>query len=126
MEALADLGTYPEWLSLVHAAEQEQAETWLVTLRARLGPLARSKRLRMVRTELTDNRVRFERQETDAREHAAWTLTATLTPSSEPSVCDVQVHLHYGGTLWSTPLEMALAPFESSAAQRLSSYLEAS
>ena len=61
MEALADLSTYPEWLALVTEAEPQGDHTWLVTLRARLGPLARSKRLRMVRTQLLDDSVRFER-----------------------------------------------------------------
>ena len=31
--ALADLGTYPSWLSLVHGAEAIDDETWNVTLR---------------------------------------------------------------------------------------------
>jgi len=38
---------------------------------------------------------------------------------------DVVVHLHYSGALWSTPLEIALASFEGSAADRLDSYLSA-
>ena len=125
MRALADLGTYPSWLSLVTAAEPDSGtddDAWHVTLRARLGPLARSKRLRMVRTHLTETSVRFDRAETDGRDHAEWILRAGLEPTA-PGTCDVLVHLHYGGALWSTPLEVVLATFEGSAADRLSTYL---
>lgn len=121
MTALADLGTYPEWLSLVHSAEVVDETTWNVTLRARLGPLARSKRLRMQRTHLDATRVRFERAETDGRDHADWTLEATVSSGDAPT--DVVVALHYGGALWSAPLEIALASFEGSAADRLSTFL---
>lgn len=123
--ALADLSTYPSWLSLVHGAEPIDDEIWNVTLRARLGPLARSKRLRMRRTHLDDTRVRFERDEVDGRDHAAWELEATVAPADTGSGSDVVVHLHYSGALWSTPLEIALASFEGSAADRLDSYLSA-
>ena len=121
--ALADLGTYPEWLSLVSRADPIPAEdAWLVTLRARLGPLARSKRLRMIRTELDELHVSFERAETDDRNHANWILEATVDPIS-PTSCGARVHLHYSGALWSAPLEIVLASFEGTAADRLSAYL---
>lgn len=129
MAALADLGTYPSWLSLVTAAEpgatapgDPEVLAWIVTLRARLGPLARSKRLRMVRTELDERSVRFVRSETDDREHADWVLSAELEPLADGR-SDVEVHLHYGGALWSAPLELVLKSFEGSAADRLSGYL---
>ena len=122
MAALADLGTYPEWLTLVTSAEPDGDDTWLVTLRARLGPLARSKRLRMVRTELDETSVKFTRAETDGRNHAEWILTAGLEPIG-PTTSEVKVHLHYGGALWSAPLEIVLASFEGSAADRLGTYL---
>ena len=121
--ALSDLETYPEWLSLVSSADPIPGENaWLVTLRARLGPLARSKRLRMIRTELDDLRVRFERAETDDRNHANWILEASVDPTS-PTSCSAKVHLHYSGALWSAPLEIVLASFEGTAADRLSAYL---
>jgi len=122
MAALADLNTYPEWLTLVSGATADGDNAWLVTLKARLGPLARSKRLRMIRTELTSDSVRFERQETDGRDHAEWVLTANLEPV-DPTTSEVKVHLHYGGALWSAPLEIVLASFEGSAADRLGAYL---
>lgn len=122
MAALADLSTYPEWLTLVAAAEPDGQDTWVVTLRARLGPLARSKRLRMARTEVDETSVRFERTETDGRDHSEWILTAGLEPVGHDT-CEVKVHLHYGGALWTAPLEIVLATFEGSAAERLSDYL---
>lgn len=148
MAALADLGTYPSWLSLVAAAEPEASRSapgaaptpsaavthprdateaanhpaWSVTLRARLGPLARSKRLRMVRTSLDESTVRFERVELDGRQHAEWKLSAELEPTAAGG-SEVHVHLHYGGALWSAPLEIVLASFEGTAADRLSAYL---
>ena len=67
-----DLGGYPSWTDLVHRATSEAntaPPTWDVELRARVGPLARSKRLRMQRTLLDaeHHAVRFERVELDAK-----------------------------------------------------------
>ena len=51
-----DLGGYPDWLEIVvaavpvEAAAGDEGPAWSVELRGRVGPLARSKRLRMVRT----------------------------------------------------------------------------
>ena len=50
-----DLRRYPEWLSIVpravavEAADDDPGPAWSVDLRASIGPLRRSKRLRMVR-----------------------------------------------------------------------------
>ena len=123
--ALADLTTYPHWLSLVAAAEAEPnvgEPVWIVTLRAKLGRLARSKRLRMRRTDLTEDSVRFVRDEVDGRQHAEWILQATVT-DGDAGRCQALVHLHYGGALWSTPLEIVLSKFEGSAGERLTAYL---
>lgn len=69
---------------------------WTVDLRGRLGPMARSKRLRMIRTVFEpDTRVRFERSERDGRQHAAWVLDATVSPTATGS--HLHVDLHYGG-----------------------------
>ncbi|MEM7091627.1 MAG: SRPBCC family protein [Actinomycetota bacterium] len=130
IDTLSDLGTYPEWLSLVTGADPVDDETWMVTLRARLGPLARSKRLRMTRTHLDATRVRFERNEVDGREHAEWILEAAVAPAEDSETSharsEVVVHLHYSGSLWSGPLEIALSAFEGSAAERLDAYLSRS
>jgi hypothetical protein len=97
-----DLSTYPLWNGLVHSAErlEDQAPVWNVELRARLGVLARSKRLRMERTSRDPERgaVTFERREADGRNHSPWVLTATIVEHDGAST--LTMHLHYGGALW--------------------------
>lgn len=98
------LDGYPRWMALVHHVEALPDDAgrpaWSVELRARLGPLARSKRLRMVRTvhEPAERHVRFERVETDGRAHASWVLDAGV--SSQPEGARLEMRLHYGGALW--------------------------
>lgn len=98
-----DLGRYPDWLSIVPRAEVLAPEpgdpgpAWSVDLRGRMGPLARSKRLRMVRTVHGPGRVRFERVEHDGRRHSPWVLTAEV--DEVPGGSRLRMHLHYGGTL---------------------------
>ncbi len=109
-----DLGLYPRWLDLVPRAESEApaegdpGPAWLVDLRARMGPFARSKRLRMVRTVHDAPRVaRFERLEHDGREHSAWVLQATVEPVGAAASC-LTMHLHYGGGMFGPVLERKL------------------
>ena len=109
--ALVDrLPAYLGWMGLVHevielepdstGAEGVPRPAWDVELRARVGPLARSKRLRMVRTVHDPVRAAvFERQEVDGRAHAPWVLTALVEPMSQPSV-ELTMRLAYGGSLW--------------------------
>jgi hypothetical protein len=99
---VADLGRYPAWLDIVRRAEPgdpaggDGAPAWTVDLRARLGPIARSKRLRMVRTVCdADRAVRFERAETDGRDHAAWVLDAAIDPDA--GGCHLAMTLRYAG-----------------------------
>ena len=90
-----DLAAYPQWMSLVHSARRvadAPESTWNVELRASVGPFARSKRLRLVRTAYDHGdatlgtthggdvrRIVFERRETDGRTHAMWRLTVVVT-----------------------------------------------
>ncbi len=108
-----DLGTYPRWLDIVPravpVADGPDAEdlTWLIDLRGRLGPFARSKRLRMVRTERTAPHVAvFERRELDGRSHSPWVLRAEVAPDGAGS--RLTMHLHYGGGLFGPVLERLL------------------
>lgn len=97
-----DLGVYPRWLPLVHEATAEPGAdpaAWDVELRARVGPFARSKQLRMVRVEAEpDRRVVFERAETDGRDHARWALRVEL--HDRDAATEVVMHLAYDGGLW--------------------------
>jgi hypothetical protein len=82
----------------------------MVDLRGRLGPLARSKRLRMVRTVVDAPRsVRFERRERDGRSHSPWILEAVVEPTDGGASSRLTMHLHYGGGLWGPVLERLLA-----------------
>jgi hypothetical protein len=109
-----DLARYPDWLDIVPhavAADPDAGDTgpaWSVDLRGRLGPFARSKRLRMVRTvHEPPGRVRFERREHDGRDHAGWVLSAEVTPSGDGS-SRLAMHLHYGGGLGGPLVERLL------------------
>lgn len=126
-ELLRDLEQYPKWLDLVAAVEAtaptngDVGPAWLVTLRAKVGPFARSKRLRMVRVTDGTDHLRFERAEVDGRDHASWVLTASLS-NTEP--CTVDVELSYSGGFWSTPLEAILGSQTSDAIERLKALVE--
>ena len=112
--AVDDLAAYPGWLSIVPradavvAAPDDIGPAWSVDLRGRLGPLARSKRLRMVRTVHESPRhVRFERSELDGRSHSAWVLDAQV--EADPGGSRLIMALHYGGSFGGAVLERMLA-----------------
>lgn len=103
---VAQLDRYPNWLRLVYAAAPEgrsdadEAQAWSVELRARVGPFARSKQLRMIRVDHEPDRfVGFERSEIDGREHARWSLRVELESAPDASTL-VSMHLAYDGALW--------------------------
>lgn len=107
---VTDLARYPTWMSLVHSAisvpdganatagSLGDADTWDVELRAKVGVLARSKRLRMHRTTCTPTQVVFERREQDGRVHAPWILEVLL--EDRGGGCTVTMNLEYAGSLW--------------------------
>jgi len=102
-----DLDAYAGWMPLIHEVSALDVETgalpaWSVELQAQVGPFARSKRLRMVRTELVPDRVAvFERREEDGKAHSSWILRADLTPGVDAASTDLTMTLSYGGSLWS-------------------------
>ena len=101
---VADLANYSSWLEFVHKVELvgasiETDATWLVELRTKLGVLARSKRLRMTRTECESPRlVVFERCEQDSRRHSEWVLRATVSETATGA--RLETNLHYSGNLF--------------------------
>lgn len=117
-----DLGRYPSWMGLVHSAEALAPDTWAVQLRARIGPLARSKRLTMTRVECDVPRhVRFERRETDGRSHGVWILDVTVEPA--PAGTRLVMVLQYGGRLWSSVVEKVLHDEIEASKRRLDALL---
>ncbi|MCU0269592.1 MAG: SRPBCC family protein [Acidimicrobiales bacterium] len=111
--AVDDLASYPDWLEIVRRVrpvpgrDADEALAWDVELRGRLGPLARSKRLRMVRTRHdTPTRARFERRELDGRRHSPWVLDVVVTPDGDGS--RLAMRLHYGGGFAGVVLERLL------------------
>jgi hypothetical protein len=103
-----DLERYPEWLGIVPRAERIPGDeaAWAVELRATLGPLARSKRLRMVRTVDELHHLRFERAELDDKEHSDWVLDVHL--QALDSGTRLTMTLHYGGAFGGSILERLL------------------
>ena len=109
-----DLGRYPDWLDIVPRADAAEPQpddvgpAWSVDLRGRLGPFARAKRLRMVRTAHdADRHARFERVEHDRRDHSPWVLDAVISTADAGST--LTMRLHYGGRLWVPALDRLLA-----------------
>ena len=157
---LADLAEYPKWLSIVSRVRTDSApparqlgtaddstfvdsdnhndqQAWIVDLQGSIGPLRRSKRLRMVRSEnIAETRIVFERAERDGKDHSPWKLTVDIeevhapgtaeTRSSEPVANSsvVVVHLHYGGNLWVPLLGRILEDEIRSSAQRLRALID--
>ena len=133
-EVVRDLATYPKWLDIVRSVQVDQTQpgedcAWIVELRGKVGPFARSKRLRMVRASdqnpgdqslgpQNPARVVFERRELASRRHSPWVLAATVAGTDSGST--LSVHLHYGGTLFSGGLlERLLAEQISRGRERL-------
>ncbi len=101
-----DLARYPQWLTILSDVDPD-GDGWRVELRGKLGPLARSKRLRMERTMYRPNElVVFERRETDGRNHAAWTLHSAVTETATGS--RLVMDLGYEGKLWGAVIEALL------------------
>ena len=131
-EVLADLSTYPSWNDLVSEAEPvepvegDPGPAWRTTLRAQVGPFARSKQLRFVRehneTHEEHSFVRFVRHEVDGRTHAGWTMEAEVEPVA--SICSVSLSLAYDGGLWVPALGNVLHSAIAKATDRLPAYVE--
>ncbi|MGE0795554.1 MAG: SRPBCC family protein [Acidimicrobiia bacterium] len=127
---VADLGRYPSWLEIVRRAEPEpdgdegEGPAWKVELRARLGPMARSKRLRMVRAAMEPDRsARFERAELDGREHSDWVLAVALDPAA--GGCHLRMTLTYAGSALAPLVQRILADEIDRSGRRLLGCLDA-
>lgn len=137
-DVVFDLGTYPDWLDIVTRADQVdlvdgEDAAWSIDLRGQVGPFRRSKRLRMVRTAYDDPdadghaSVRFERREIDGRDHSDWVMTAVLAGgvgADGGGAPELQMALHYGGSLWVPMLDRLLSDEIERSRPRLVAYVE--
>ena len=130
---VSDLSRYPAWLELVRRAEPHTAPAgtalagtalngtapaWSVVLAASVGPLRRSKKLTMVRTQLeADRHARFERSEPDGKLHAAWVLDAEVRATHGAS--ELVMTMSYDGSWWGPLIERVLAEQIEAARPRL-------
>lgn len=120
-----DLAAYPAWSDLVHRVEPaepvaEGEAAWSIELRARVGVLARSKRIRMRRTQhdRSGHVAVFERHEIDGKRHSAWVLRAEVSEAHDVST--LSMDLRYDGLLWTGGvLERVLADQITSGRERL-------
>ncbi|HEY2430129.1 MAG TPA: hypothetical protein VGI06_14420 [Acidimicrobiales bacterium] len=123
---LAALDRYPDWLSIVQEVATAPADpadpgpAWWVGVGARVGPLRRTKRVRMVRTVDEPARVLFARREVDGSAHGPWLLAVELeSRPGSPAATFTMVSLHYGGSAWLPLLDAVLAREARAAAARL-------
>ena len=116
-----DLERYPQWLEIVTRAVRLDEAIWEIDLRGRLGPLARSKRLKMIRTVHDGETVRFERSEDDDRDHSPWVLDVVVTANEagDGDHSHLRMNLHYGGGLFGPVLERVLRDEISRSRERL-------
>ncbi|MGD9795153.1 MAG: SRPBCC family protein [Acidimicrobiia bacterium] len=138
---VASLDRYPSWLGIINSVKaldpDDGRPAWAVELRARLGPLARSKRLRMLCTideagPRDTRRWVFERAEVDGRPHSAWVLEATLSSSGsaaakakQPKLTRLEMQLRYDGSMWGPVLERLLRDEVDKSIPRLRQLVEA-
>ena len=125
---VADLERYPQWLEIVTRATTADAQpgdagpAWFVQLRGKIGPLSRSKQLRMVRTVAHEpHAVTFERHETDGQTHSPWVLRATI--EQVDGVSHLAMTLHYGGGLFEPIVERLLRSEIDAARRRLAALI---
>lgn len=106
-ELVDDLERYPEWLEIVPAASAVEEGVWNIDLRGRVGPFARTKRLRMARTVWQPpTRVVFERDELDDRDHSTWRLSIDIEQIDIGS--QLEMSLFYSGSLLQPVVERLL------------------
>jgi uncharacterized protein YndB with AHSA1/START domain len=121
---VSEMERYPSWLtivtSVVPAPSADGALGHVIELRGRLGPFARSKRLRMVRrTCVEPTEVVFERFELDGRQHAMWRLAASVEAIDGGRTSRLTMRLGYDGALFGSVVERLLGDEIETAKERL-------
>lgn len=124
---VGSLDRYPAWLDIVRSASpsnppvpgaDDATPAWDVVLVGRLGPLRRSKRLRMVRLRHdAPTSAHFTRRELDGRHHAGWDLRVDVAPLAGGS--HLTMTLDYSGSLWGPALHRLVSAEIEAAKPRL-------
>ena len=119
------LSMFPEWTNVLHRVEKERSpqdspHAWQVELRGKIGPFARSKRLRMVQVPASDaGHLRFERRELDGVDHGVWRLDVRVQRGSASARTHLSAIFEYEGRLWSGAIERLLRDEIESSKRRL-------
>lgn len=129
---VSDLTRFPGWTRLLHRVQEEPSpqdapRAWQVELRGKIGPFARSKRLRMVRVPRADSgHLRFERRELDGVDHGVWRLDVHVSQSDPSARCDLSAVFDYEGLLWSGAVERLLRDEIEASKRRLTELVSGS
>jgi hypothetical protein len=122
---VCDLSVFPQWTRVLHRVEEEPSpvdspRAWQVELRGKIGPFARSKRLRMVQVPTSEpGHLRFERRELDGVDHGVWRLDVRVHQVHPSARCDLSAVFEYEGRLWSGAIERLLRDEIDSSKRRL-------
>jgi hypothetical protein len=122
---VSDLSVFPQWTRVLHRVEEESSphdspRAWQVELRGKIGPFARSKRLRMVQVPTSEpDHLRFERRELDGVDHGVWRLDVRVHQGDPSARCDLSAVFEYEGRLWSGAVERLLREEIESSKRRL-------
>lgn len=130
LEWVSDLARFPHWTKVLYRVFDEPVDgprrpdaprAWQVELRGKIGPFARSKRLRMVEEPTgTDGHIRFRRQEIDATDHGTWILDVKVERGRTSASSHLTAVFEYDGRLWSAAVERLLRDEIESSKRRLS------
>ncbi|MFM8858165.1 MAG: hypothetical protein ACKOI2_13400 [Actinomycetota bacterium] len=122
---VSDLSTFPQWTRVLHRVEEEPSPSdspraWQVELRGKIGPFARSKRLRMIQVPTSDSgHLRFERRELDGVDHGVWRLDVRVHQGDPLARSNLSAVFEYEGRLWSGAIERLLRDEIEASKQRL-------
>jgi len=99
VEVLADLGSYPRWITGVSESTSLGDDRWAVVLSARIGPFTRSKKLIMRMTQARAGEgVTIDCIRDEGPGHGQWHVHYSVQPSDDG--CSVSAVLRYDGRWW--------------------------
>ena len=124
---LRNLDIYKEFLMFIESVESTECpkglDSWIVILRAEIGPFERIKRLRMSRTsENQGYSLTFSRVELDEKNHSNWILNIRFDSITEQTT-DITLDVSYSGKFWTRPLELAFNSHLAEAETLLKNFL---